>query len=848
MAEKMDEEKSPSVKAERKRVYKSIFGPQSDSSSESSSSSSSLDSDDEFSPQTGKLEVKNEIKENSKEESENTESVEDKRKNKMNPIKEECSASQKLTEESVSSGIPDLLSQDQKAMLKELLVNELKCAVDAVAGDKTDSADDSPDRPTQLYMGPYGKIRSPFKKVSSLQTYSKQCKETQSVEEGDSSDEEPGDTSDQQLIEQQGVVSGDESSEGEGLQIDESDQDMDGKLDGKSNKFALSAINVKSIIHKIITNESVVEMVRKAVQEEMAGKEFEYEPKLTRAKLKQFEAQGQVPVNWGLSPVKRPKAESPNFLEMELPEEEDDDEDFNPDKVVPESDEDSESVVSSSYVSDIGSPAPSTPLSAPVTPGLNDSTTRADITPTNLDSDISQQSLLSPMGPPLVVNVPRSNKKPSCLQQRFKDQTIFDLEANFVAPDISEDLYDTSCDDNDWKTFLVDFSRLQPDTTLTGSMGAWLDEDDEEADPEYNFLEEQEEFDHEDFRNDRAVKVSKREVNQLLDELYSSLGDNDPLNEDVRQLHSDTRKRYEQRLILEIGDGERRQIHDQMRKHVQLLTQTFVLAEGSTELQPVADTAAMYLRELHHFGSGSAADTQQRSHFWACNLPGSLELLNTYRSVPIPALTEEDRDRLDLLDFRHDNQVLPSLTHRQMFVMWTNKVFMFPDLLPAGAFFRQCEIKRDRSRVKFLDSEDNLLAMGLAQFHHLSDSREYIQRFMLPCKSLKQIQIRIKNLRANAAKDNAVKYWCKFKVLPRFPQCAPEFTPDMMKAPCDSGLNLQEMPAWCKFFSGEEEEPYLGRDLREIQKIKRRKRRARLNASLEKPDESMAKTTTTSKK
>ncbi|WAQ96870.1 GON4L-like protein [Mya arenaria] len=775
--EKMDEEKSTSVKAERKRVYKSIFGPQSDSSSESSSSSSSSDSDDEFSPQTGKLEVKNEIKENSKEESENTESVEDKGKNKMNPIKEECSASQKLTEESVSSGIPDLLSKDQKAMLKELLVNELKCAVDAVAGDKTDSADDSPDRPTQLYMGPYGKIRSPFKKVSSLQTYSKQCKETQSVEEGDSSDEEPGDTSDQQLIEQQGVVSGDESSEGEGLQIDESDQDMDGKLDGKSNKFALSAINVKSIIHKIITNESVVEMVRKAVQEEMAGKEFEYEPKLTRAKLKQFEAQGQVPVNWGLSPVKRPKAESPNFLEMELPEEEDDDEDFNPDKVVPESDEDSESVVSSSYVSDIGSPAPSTPLSAPVTPGLNDSTTRADITPTNLDSDISQQSLLSPMGPPLVVNVPRSNKKPSCLQQRFKDQTIFDLEANFVAPDISEDLYDTSCDDNDWKTFLVDFSRLQPDTTLTGSMGAWLDEDDEEADPEYNFLEEQEEFDHEDFRNDRAVKVSKREVNQLLDELYSSLGDNDPLNEDVRQsikvqLHSDTRKRYEQRLILEIGDGERRQIHDQMRKHVQLLTQTFVLAEGNTELQPVADTAAMYLRELHHFGSGSAADTQQRSHFWACNLPGSLELLNTYRSVPIPALTEEDRDRLDLLDFRHDNQVLPSLTHRQMFVMWTNKVFMFPDLLPAGAFFRQCEIKRDRSRVKFLDSEDNLLAMGLAQFHHLSDSREYIQRFMLPCKSLKQIQIRIKNLRANAAKDNAVKYWCKFKVLPRFPQCA----------------------------------------------------------------------------
>lgn len=52
---------------------------------------------------------------------------------------------------------------------------------------------------------------------------------------------------------------------------------------------------------------------------------------------------------------------------------------------------------------------------------------------------------------------------------------------------------------------------------------------------------------------------------------------------------------------------------------------------------------------------------------------------------------------------------------------------------------------------------NSLLAMGMSQFHHLSDSKDYIQKFMLPCKSRKQIQIRIKNLCANAAKDNAVK-------------------------------------------------------------------------------------------
>lgn len=48
--------------------------------------------------------------------------------------------------------------------------------------------------------------------------------------------------------------------------------------------------------------------------------------------------------------------------------------------------------------------------------------------------------------------------------------------------------------------------------------------------------------------------------------------------------------------------------------------------------------------------------------------------------------------------------------------------------------------------------------MGIAQFSHLKkDAKDYIQRFMLPCKSRKQIEIRIKNLKAKASKDNAVK-------------------------------------------------------------------------------------------
>ena len=44
--------------------------------------------------------------------------------------------------------------------------------------------------------------------------------------------------------------------------------------------------------------------------------------------------------------------------------------------------------------------------------------------------------------------------------------------------------------------------------------------DDEEADPEYNVLEEEEEVDAEEMRADRTVQITKKEVSELLSELF----------------------------------------------------------------------------------------------------------------------------------------------------------------------------------------------------------------------------------------------------------------------------------------------------------------------------------------
>ena len=46
------------------------------------------------------------------------------------------------------------------------------------------------------------------------------------------------------------------------------------------------------------------------------------------------------------------------------------------------------------------------------------------------------------------------------------------------------------------------------------------------------------------------------------------------------------------------------------------------------------------------------------------------------------------------------------MTFPQMNLLWTSPVFMYLQLLPHGGLFKINEIKKDRSRVKFLECED----------------------------------------------------------------------------------------------------------------------------------------------
>lgn len=96
-------------------------------------------------------------------------------------------------------------------------------------------------------------------------------------------------------------------------------------------------------------------------------------------------------------------------------------------------------------------------------------------------------------------------------------EALEQLEANFVAPDITADMYDTDCDDEEWNEFLRDF--MKPSHHVTRD-----DEDAEDEDPPYNVLEDTEEVDELDLRFDRATKISKMELSELVNELWEMPG------------------------------------------------------------------------------------------------------------------------------------------------------------------------------------------------------------------------------------------------------------------------------------------------------------------------------------
>ncbi|KAK3097280.1 hypothetical protein FSP39_008314 [Pinctada imbricata] len=619
--------------------------------------------------------------------------------------------------------------------------------------------------------------------------------------------------------------------------MEDSETEIDKALEDRAQKNHLTARNVKSILHQVITNEDVVAMVRNTLMKDQ-GEEIEpgqavYEPKMTRSKVKQtIEENGQVLHPWPLTPLKK-KQQKKTFLDMELTDSEaDSDADFDP-TLQPSSlsDEDSESLASS-HLSEFGSPStPATPRSTAA------SVSDLDKTPSIRGE--GDQVILSPMGPP---STPFAHKK--SLGRKFQeamaendrvqeeeniarrtrskvsleDTSILDLEANFVPPDFTPDMYDTECylEDDIYRGFLTSLIKPPENENTNDTV------DDEENDPEFNILDELDKLDKikevtkkdrekDEMRNDRGVQVSKKEMNQLMDELfqfYEETADwEEEDNEDVKRNVTITKNQLKKKwsetgydstsedLTNIMCTSQRQQLADQMRKHVQLLTQTFILASGNPDQYcTIAKSSQVLLNELHTFKVQNSTFMTSNSAYCASNLDDATELVNEDREWD-STLSQKTKSRFD----PNLAKVLPELSPQQKDLIWKSSVFIYPELLPSFSYLRQ---KAAPQRVVFTESEDNLIALGLEQFSAFPLYKNLIQKFLLPVKTPEQIKIRIKNLACAKATDNAVKFYKTKKRLPPFPRFTGKFDTEDMTAPRHQ--NIHSLPHWCKEMKIEE--------------------------------------------
>uniref|UniRef100_A0A803SU92 GON-4-like protein n=1 Tax=Anolis carolinensis TaxID=28377 RepID=A0A803SU92_ANOCA len=576
-----------------------------------------------------------------------------------------------------------------------------------------------------------------------------------------------------------------EENEGGPLDCDlKLDDTLDKTLEDGAKQHNLTAVNVRNILHEVITNEHVVAMMKAAISETEDIPMFE--PKMTRSKLKEVVEKGVV----------------------------------------------SSCIYISPWPCQFGRIWPILSLQKQLRLLL----TRKNIyiiitTLLRTRSPLASQ----PLEDSLIAFRTRS-KRP------LKDVPLGQLEAELHAPDITPDMYDpNTADDEEWKQWLG--------SLMTDDMEN-EDEADDDDDPEYNFLEDMDEPDTEDFRNDRAVRITKKEVNELMEELFETFQDEmglsnvedeglededsaaearpnfntpqvlrfeEPLANLLNEQHRTVKEQLEQLRMkksaaktpqeaekaklrsekplqaLALDAGQRKRLQQQMQQHVQLLMQIYLLSSANPSLSSEANTTRLLLTELDSFAQSSTFLAQPLGHkfqtaFQPCNLREALQLITDFQSDVNIDWSPRKAIKKNVNDF------VP-LPKPIAWILATRRVFMHPELLPTCSL----KAKTPRDKIVFTKGEDNLLALGLKHFEGTEFPKPLISKYLLTTKTAHQLTVRIKNLNMNRVPDNILRYYKTTKQLPVLSRLCEEVQPHDRKPPLEH--DEHHLPFWLKVFS-----------------------------------------------
>lgn len=273
-------------------------------------------------------------------------------------------------------------------------------------------------------------------------------------------------------------------------------------LNASAIKNNLNETGVRKIIKTVVKNDHVLAYVKLREEEEMESgtQEREVPTKITRSKAKELmkvspKIAWKIPVD--LCPIKhipvKTRPEVKALIAQELPEDEDDDEYQPTADDIPSDDDQAESC------SDLDS-QPRTPA----TPGKQKSPKVVQDGPFKIPQTASAAKRKLELDEEEATIARRTRSKLS-----LSSTPIEHIESTFVPPDDIP----MPVDDDLWNQFLNEC--LNPASTSRN-------EDDDEADPEYNVAADPDANDEdEDNLSKSIIKISKKELNDLVTELFN---------------------------------------------------------------------------------------------------------------------------------------------------------------------------------------------------------------------------------------------------------------------------------------------------------------------------------------
>lgn len=386
--------------------------------------------------------------------------------------------------------------------------------------------------------------------------------------------------------------------------LNKMEEEIERQLDAKAAKTNLTATNVKNILKHVIPYEHLMTMIQKWLQD--TENDINFGPKLTRAKAKKLAA-AQVNIPWPITTTQKASSEVQALIQEELSEDSSDEE-YNPDHDKhTESDDDRE-------VENIASNDMESQQST--------STNKNVVCPEQQRSSDVQYDPEGIFKIPTYI-IPHVVTKEESIGQRTRSKlslsetSLEEIEQAFIPPDITADMtedWDFELDE-DWDNFLKEFT--QP---LTQEPAV---EDDPEADPEYNILEDEETdlLDKEELRTDKAVEVPRKEQYDLIAELLElapmfstqeeeeiskrkKIPDNTTPPIETNTLNSSMVELLpvlaEPELPKAINFEQRLLLATQFRQHIQLMAQHFVMTYMHPEYHSLSKTCKHNLNSLRY--------------------------------------------------------------------------------------------------------------------------------------------------------------------------------------------------------------------------------------------------------